>query len=89
MPDAPQLTPARRKALAVLAEAERLGEQVRVSNTTTDLRSYWGQQQLTVYWQVAGWLDDNGLTTRRRQLGADILTLTATGRQLAEEGTDG
>lgn len=83
MPDRPKLTPARRHALTVLLDAEKAGVDVRVSNHTgTPTLRY---SRHTVYWQSADWLDAHGLTTRRRQLGSDVLTLTATGRQLAEE----
>lgn len=103
MADAPKLTPARRQALAVLLEGERSSREVRVSNKTTPLDRLDAQTRpdsprfplrpgrLTVYWSVADWLQNRGYVTVDRRL-VDLrqqLTLTATGRQLAEEAGNG
>lgn len=76
-----KLTEARRRALAVLAHAERRGgasrgQIVRYSNTTS-------QSPLTVYHQVAGWLLQEGLVEWRDGIYSDLI-LTERGRELAE-----
>lgn len=88
------LTPARRRALAVLLNGEATGREVRVSNETTAInmlggtvlpggRTIW--PQLRIYWSVADWLCAQGYTTRGMRLGADQLQLTVSGRRLAKE----
>lgn len=67
----PKLTPARRRALAALAQHDGIG---RYSNTTDPDAG-------TIYWQTADWLITHGYATR----GPDFLTLTHAGRQLAQE----
>lgn len=61
-PAAPKLTPARRRALEVLADRHRKGRCARVSNTT-DL------DEGLLYWQSAEWLVAQGLA---EPIGAEL-----------------
>ncbi len=81
-----KLTDARRQALLVVAEGDRHGREVRVSNRTTSH----DDPRPAVYWQTARWLVDEGLAVD--ELGAsyapprpgrDGLRLTPAGRVLA------
>jgi len=72
-----KLTPARRKALAVLADADASGVNVRVSNATTPP----GAPAPAVYWQVVDWLVKQGLAVDEGRR----VVLTPEGRRAAEE----
>jgi hypothetical protein len=71
---ATKLTPARRRALDVLAAAQRDGHAVRVSNETNNL---------CVYWQSAGWLESSGLATITHGPTGEFIQLTDAGRHVA------
>lgn len=73
------LTPARRAALLVVAEGDRLGREVRVSNHTTPA----DDPRPAVYWQTARWLVDEGLALEELGPARDGLRLTPAGRVLA------
>ncbi len=75
MPD-PKLTPARRRALAVLAAAERTNTTVRWSNLTSQP----DVKHPCVYWQTCDWLVEQGLAVED---GIRLIRLTPAGRVLA------
>lgn len=79
-----KLTEPRARALAVLAEAERVGRRVRVSNITSILGNPYddGEAALTVYHQVADWLFAEGLVNPIKMPDCR-LTLTDAGRAAA------
>lgn len=79
-----QLTDARRRALAVLVDADRQGRQARESNVTS-LAIH------TVYWQTVTWLLQHHLVTKSAGAYGAELTLTQRGRELAAgiEASDG
>jgi len=66
-----KLTPARRRALEVLAKAEKSGHDVRISNVTN---------AACVYWQSADWLISNGLA---ELYAYDHIRFTSAGRDIA------
>jgi len=67
-----KLTPARRRALNVLAAGHRDGRALRVSNETNDA---------CVYWQSADWLVANGLAVITD--AGQRIQLTDAGRHVA------
>lgn len=76
MPDTNDLTPARRRALAVLTAAEHDGTTVRYSNLTSQP----GVKHPSVYWQTCDWLVAEGLAEEH---GIRLIRLTPPGRVLA------
>lgn len=72
------LTPARKRALEVMAQAETNGYLVHVSNVTTTLN-----RRPRVYWQTADWLIASGFAELLGGGGADI-RLTDAGRDLVK-----
>ena len=64
------LTPARKRALAVLAT----GEPARISNATDAAKRY-------VYWQTADWLLQHGLALKSADL--QTISITEVGRAAA------
>lgn len=72
-----KLTPARRRGLKVLANADR-DATVQISNTTSDPTT---EEPPRVYWQVARWLCTHGFAVS----GGTSLRLTVEGRQVANE----
>jgi hypothetical protein len=76
----PQLTPARRKALAVLGDARLRDVPVWTSNATTPV----GAERPTVYWQAAQWLIGQGYVERDGQAPPyERLSLTPAGVDFA------
>ncbi len=70
------LTPARRRALEVVAAGETRGVEVRISSRTTSPDSAW----LGVSWQTARWLVAEGLAIEELGPRRDGLRLTPAGR---------
>lgn len=79
-----RLTAPRRKALEVLAYGARHNLRVEESNRTGRF-IHPGGEQLVVYWQVAGWLEEQGYITKELEWGRWRLDLTDLGRELASE----
>lgn len=81
-----KLTDARRRGLAVLAQADRDSKPARESNTTS-------LPSLTIYWQVITWLVKEDLATAEWQVSTDgnaigavqVVRITDKGRELVAQ----